>query len=318
MTDVLQIQRILVPVDFSEPSKKAVAYGMSLALELDATLTLAHVVPFPPALAVPFPVEGQHVSDEYMDETRQKLRELIDDEFRSSIQSSFDVRAGDIEDQLLSLAEESSADLIVMGTHGRRRFERWFLGSVTEHILRKMPAPVLTVSHLDTDHDIDKPRPVRMTKVLYATDLSAVAAKGMETAIAFSHRFAADLIVLHVTRQPGGINIPVASAEQRERVREGLYNRLAASLPEKLRHDPRVRLELLEGVPYETILKIADIEHADLIMLNTQSRSGLDRALLGSTAERVIRGAHVPVLSVPSVPASAPAPLLLGSGGVLV
>jgi nucleotide-binding universal stress UspA family protein len=63
--------------------------------------------------------------------------------------------------------------------------------------------------------------------------------------------------------------------------------------------DPRVRTEVRDGVPYEVILAVADREKADLIVLNTSTRAGIDRALLGSTAERVLRAAHVPVLSFP-------------------
>jgi nucleotide-binding universal stress UspA family protein len=70
-------------------------------------------------------------------------------------------------------------------------------------------------------------------------------------------------------------------------------------VPEDARKDPRVRIELREGVPYEVILAFAASDEVDLIVLNTQSRSGIDRALLGSTAERVVRGATVPVLSIP-------------------
>ena len=84
-----------------------------------------------------------------------------------------------------------------------------------------------------------------------------------------------------------------------DKVREGLLGRLETALPDRVRHDPRIRTDLVEGVPYEQILRLADEENADLIILNTESKSGLERALLGSTAERIVRGAKVPVLWVP-------------------
>ena len=61
----------------------------------------------------------------------------------------------------------------------------------------------------------------------------------------------------------------------------------------------RVRLELVQGVPYVRILDMAEKEKLDIIILNTHGKSVIERALVGSTAERVIRGAHIPVLSVP-------------------
>ena len=70
-------------------------------------------------------------------------------------------------------------------------------------------------------------------------------------------------------------------------------------MPELGWNDLRVRTELVEGVPYEKILASADEEKIDMIILNTHGKSFLERALLGSTAERIVRVVHVPVLSVP-------------------
>ena len=300
---MLALRKILVPVDFSDPSKKAISYGLSLALELNATLSLAHIVPYSVPSAYAYPVETHGMTKTEMDQIKTRLRQLVEEEYREAVRSEVIVRAGNIEDELLGIINEETTDLVVMGTHGRRRFERWLLGSVTEHILRKALVPMLTVSHLDSDHEIGEPRPIPLRKLLYATDLLDTSQSAMEMALDLTRKFSAELVVLHVMPELqwayGPESIPLDIEADRDKVRRGLLERLETAVPEPARNDPRIRTELVEGVPYEEILRLADQEKADIIVLNTQSKSGLERALLGSTAERIVRGAHVPVLSVP-------------------
>ena len=137
-----------------------------------------------------------------------------------------------------------------------------------------------------------------------------------------AHRFSADLKVVHVMSTPHptfGIEaVPLESAGGPASVRESLVAQLEASVPENIKADPRVDTELLEGVPYEQILRTAEDGHYDLIVLNTRRRGALERALLGSTAERVVRGAPIPVLSVPPEGAAFQVRTESGGGGVLI
>jgi nucleotide-binding universal stress UspA family protein len=298
-----QFRHIAVPVDFSEASAKALRYGLSLALEMEARLTLAHVIPFAPALAYVYPLEGRQVSDAEIEGVRLKLEELIPTGYRDAVRANFIVKAGDVQDELLSLIAAETPDLVAMGTHGRRRFQRWILGSVTESLLRRARVPILTVARLDDEHRIDKPMPVRLAKIVYATDLSSESVEGVRRALALAEDFSADLVILHAVQNLGWALgsefIPVDPESRTVQAREAAFEYLVNSVPEAARENPKVRIELREGIPYEVILDFAHSENADLIVLNTQSRSGIDRAILGSTAERVVRGARVPVLSVP-------------------
>ena len=299
-----QFERILIPVDFSEASLKALRYGLSLALEMEAALRVAHVMPFAPALAYVYPVEGNEISRKEIEATEEKLRALVLPEYREPVSARFLVKAGDVQDELLKLIEEQEPDLVVMGTHGRRRFERWTLGSVAEYVLRRAEVPLLTVSRLDEEHEIGKPTPVPLSKLLYATDLSSESVEGMRRAIDLASDFSADLLILHVVQNLGWAMgtefIPLDIESRTVKAREAAFEYLVNSVPEQARQDPKVRIEMREGLPYEVILQLAQDEHADMIVLNTQSRSGLERAMLGSTAERVIRGATIPVLSLRS------------------
>src|SRR5690606_20174257 len=133
--------------------------------------------------------------------------------------------------------------------------------------------------------------------------LSSVPDRALEFALALAHEFSAELIVLHALADVGWAygmeHFPLDVATEKAKAREAALRRLGSAVPESARRDPRVRIELREGKAAETILSFAAESKADMIVLNTHRRSGLDRALVGSTAERVVRGAHVPVLSVP-------------------
>jgi nucleotide-binding universal stress UspA family protein len=298
-----KIEKILVPCDFSPASKKALAYGLSMALEAQAALVLVHILPFSSMLAYAYPLEGDRVTRDKLDEIGGRLADLVGEEHRKSVDLRVVSKAGNVHDELLGLIDDERPDLVVMGTHGRRRFQRWVLGSVTEFVLRRTTAPLLTVSRLDSEHELDRSEPVTLDRLLYATDLSASDRDATETALAIAADLSSDLMILHVMHNLGWGHgsefIPFDVEARTVRARDTAFKRLLDSVPEAARSDPRIRIELREGIPYETILEVADTEKVDMILLNTRSRSGLDRALLGSTAERVVRGAHVPVLCLP-------------------
>jgi nucleotide-binding universal stress UspA family protein len=300
---MIGIARILVPVDFSDPSRKAIRYGISLAVEADAKLILAHVVPFYPPVPYAHPFEDRKMSESQAAEIRKKLNEEKGHELEGAVETDCVVRSGDVRDELLGLADEQDVDLIVMGTHGRRRFERWLLGSVTEAVVRRSTVPVLTVSHLDVDHALEEPKPIPVRKILCATDLSSGSVEAIVRSVEWSRELSAEMIILHVVPEVewayGAENVPLNLEVDQHALHEGALKRLRETIPESVQKDPRVRVEVRDGVPYEVILGTADSEEADMIVLTTSSRPGLDRALLGSTAERVLRAAHVPVLSFP-------------------
>jgi nucleotide-binding universal stress UspA family protein len=278
----------MVPVDFSEPSKKAVNYGLSLALEFEARLILAHIVAYD-SLA-------------YLT-AKTRLLELIPADYRERIDFELIVKSGDVRQELLGIVEDREIDLVVMGSRGRSYFERMLLGSVTERMLRKVHVPILTVSHLDPEKELVKPGPVPLHQLLYATDLTDGSEAGLEFSIRLARGLDAQLTVVHVL-QPMDLAllgmettafIPDYVAGIRAEAAERL-NRLVA-----LFSDGRVPIKtiLAEGVPYETINVLAAEQKADLVIINLQGKGRLERALLGATAERVIRTAAVPVLSLP-------------------
>jgi nucleotide-binding universal stress UspA family protein len=272
---MIHIKKIMVPVDFSETSAKAVKYAVSLALEFDATLMLAHIVPS---------------AAEARSEAKLDLSDLIPYQYRECLNFDIMVRAGWIRPEILGLVDEKHVDLVVMGTRDRPYFERVLLGSLTERMLRKVSVPVLTVSDLDPQKEIRKAGRIPLRHILYATDLTHDCETGLEFALRFACAFDARLIVAHVIRTNARLPVDLCAREQ-ERVNRFVRLKSNGRIP--------ITTAIGSGVPSEEINKLSRELGADLIVINLRDKKTCDRILLGSTADRVIRQATVPVLSLP-------------------
>lgn len=134
---------ILVPTDFSRCSERALDYACELAPKLGATI---HVVN---AIGALLPELSIALTDQMIATLRSNntaaLEKLIAPRRALATFGPFKVADGDARDAILQAAKETHADLIVIGTHGRRGFRRALLGSVTENVLRVAPCPVLAV-----------------------------------------------------------------------------------------------------------------------------------------------------------------------------
>jgi len=284
---MIHIHKIMVPVDFSEPSKKAVNYALSLALQFDSRLILAYI--------------GGDLAK--YESSKADLLELIPAECREVLNFEIIVKYGDVRAELIGIIEDRQVDLVVMGTHGRPYFERLLLGSVTDRVLRKVHVPIMTVAHLNPEKEIHKPGAVPLQRILYATDFSNGSEDALQFSVRLAHGFDASLLVAHVI-QPSdamvqGLQAAAYLPTYAEGVRARAEEQLARTVALVSDGSVPVTTALVEGVPYEAINALAEQHQADLIVLNVRSKGVLERAILGTTAERVIRTARVPVLSLP-------------------
>lgn len=138
---MLPIYTILHPTDFSDRSQFAFNLASALARDYGASLVVLHVVPEPALVfsdgIIPPPTEP----------TKEKLRrQLLHVEVADpDVQVSHQLEEGNPASEILRVAQAIGADLIIMGTHGRRGLDRILMGSVAEQVLRKAHCPVLTV-----------------------------------------------------------------------------------------------------------------------------------------------------------------------------
>lgn len=134
---MLSIKRILVPIDWSEPSDCAFHLAASLARDYGARLDVLNVVPLQAVMYGPPP-------ESYYDHLREELCRYKPSDPKTVVQYLW--AEGDPATVILRTAKETDCDAIVMGTHGRSGLNRFLLGSVAEEVLRKAPCLVLTVN----------------------------------------------------------------------------------------------------------------------------------------------------------------------------
>jgi nucleotide-binding universal stress UspA family protein len=139
-------RNILVPIDFSEYSETALDYAIALAAKLDAKVHMLNVIGIP-ALGVPELglALTSTVIDSLVKENQNALDKLADARRSTGRIAGTLLRTGDARDVINHTVEEVGADLIIMGTHGRRGVGRALLGSVAESVVRTAPCPVLTI-----------------------------------------------------------------------------------------------------------------------------------------------------------------------------
>ena len=140
------VHRILVPIDFSDCSRRALAYAVALAERIDADVELLHVWS-PPITWAWAPLDGIALEAGCdAADAAQSLSQWVEEiARRSSVMVRGRIERGDVLHTLLEVAEQERYDLIVLGTHGRSAVSQLLLGSLTRKIVQRAPCPVLTV-----------------------------------------------------------------------------------------------------------------------------------------------------------------------------
>jgi nucleotide-binding universal stress UspA family protein len=298
---MIEIRRILCPVDFSDSSRHALEHAVTLASWYRSEITVFHAYTVSHALPIvphegPLALEPLHLSEAHRAQLQKELQPFTASLNREGTRLSLEIGEGMPTDQIVACARAIPADMIVMGTHGRSGFERLFLGSVTEKVLRKASCPVLTVP----------PRVAGATptfkRILCAVDFSDSSLRGLQYALALSREADARLSVLHALELLPERDTPelgfLTLREYRERLEATARERLTAAIPESAREFLAVDELVTVGKPYREILHLAAERQVELIVLGVRGRSAADLMLFGSTTQHVVRQATCPVLTV--------------------
>lgn len=144
----MEIHRLLYATDYSEASELALPVAVGLARTYDAELVVLHVAErlvdvVPVAAGVP-PIE-MDLEAEPSESARERLEEWAEERLPDDVSSSLELVDGDAAEMIVEVADEQDADIVVLGTQGHSRVERFLIGSVTEKVLRRAHCPVLVV-----------------------------------------------------------------------------------------------------------------------------------------------------------------------------
>jgi nucleotide-binding universal stress UspA family protein len=202
-----------------------------------------------------------------------------------------------VDREVLAQADRLGSDLIVIGTHGRSGFQRLFLGSTAEKVLRKARCPVMTVPPQAPNAMPRGPAP--FTRILCAVDFSTSSSLALDYAMSLAEESGAALMLVHVIEviplyydlsPPAVVDLAAwtnaALVQLREMVPAGVRSRCAVK-------------EVVEtGKPYRRVLALAAESDTDLIVMGVQGRSAADLFFFGSTTHHVVREAGCAVLTL--------------------
>ena len=280
------LRRILCPTDFSEFSDIAFRYALSIAQHYGGKLFVEHVVELwqhPEAAFVPAHYYVEFRSH-LLHKGEEELQRFVKNHVNNGIRPEAVVDHGIAADAILALAEAQEVDLIVMGTHGRRGFDRLMVGSVTERVLRKASCPVLAVHKPSRDFlSLREQDPIRLNRILFCTDFS----ENSRQALSYALSLTADL--LHVLK-----DIPGASIIDEAIALEQLDNLIPPERPKA----GRIRSIVRRGNAYEQIIQFSLETQPDIVIMAVRGHGSLNLAVFGSTTYRVIQLGPCPVLAV--------------------
>jgi nucleotide-binding universal stress UspA family protein len=294
---MIRIAHVLCPVDFSEISQHALDHAAALARWYEARLTLLHVFADLPTMNLP-PVVLEAADRERLISDLQRMATAV----TPDVPVEFVLQqAPSIHEEILAQIRATHADLLVIGTHGRSGFERLFLGSVTEKVIRKATCPALVVP--PRAPDVPAGSPIQFRRILCAVDFSDSSLDALAHAITMAQEADAQLTALHVLEFPpvlaGEPAVPVPDFSRvREAAAEDARRKLHRLIPEQARTYCTVDTAAVEGRAYREILRYATERQSDLIVMGVQGRSALDLLVFGSTTHHVIRASACPVLIV--------------------
>ena len=298
-----KLKRILVPLDFSAGSMKALDYAVSMAKQFHAALDLVHAYPSDEA----WPGAGaRHLlfeSAEAIERLNEKLTGIHREHIPTFPPENCHIRAGRPYEQIINLAREINADLIVLSTRGYSGLKHLLLGSTAERVVRSAPCPVLVVRKR-------KPKSKAASKsfairtILVPVDFSTCSLAGTEYAAFLARKLDATLRLFHAI-YPYTNYVFVERAGARlsglaEAVEETARQELDALKRMDFLQGLSVRIETRPGPAVDEICAAASDPDVDLIVTSSHGRTGMKHALIGSVAEHVVRYAERPVLVVPS------------------
>jgi len=299
------IRKVVLARDFSPSSVPALRQAVQVAQENGASLqvlyaNVLHADPF----------GGTHTSERTDEDIRQRLKEeteeklMLDDVDLDALDISYhverDVAPGPA---ILSFADAQGADLIVLGTHGRRGLRRMLLGSVAEEVVRLAPCPVITVPAHSRQQ-------LPFRSILVPIDFSDHSGETLALAKHMASRHGAKLTLMHVVEDhlpPSFYTGSVFSAQREEAELLEKTRRELASFAERTNGPENVELNFVaeSGHAADRIIQYAAEQEVDVVVLATHGRTGLTRFALGSVAEKVLRNVSCPVFTRKAYPDAA-------------
>lgn len=295
---------VLLATDRSRQSTHAARMAVMLADMLGTELHLVHVGPMPeeyidPRISVPEPEFWNMIRGRAEEEAIPKLNEQVQKIREADGEvSGAHVRVGLPDAEIVGLAEELSAELVVLGSRGLGPLKRALMGSVSDSVVRHAHCPVLVVRGNGRERNFLPGR------ILLATDGSEEANAATRAAVDIANATGSELHILFALFVDETLPYPHPYARERweasvERAKHGAREFVDEQAERIEAEGGKVKdAHLAFGTPEQEIVKLGEELDAGLIVVGSRGLGGIRRALLGSISDSIVRHAHCPVLVV--------------------
>lgn len=298
-----KVNSILCAIDFSKFSQPVLDYGTGLAQGFDTDVTVFHALNIP---RIPLPDDaicapGTDEADQ-IENARRRITRLVGNRpinWRAVIRSGDPVEAIDV------YARDKDIGIVVAASYGLSGWKRFLGGAIVEALARTLSRPLLVVraARASKPHKARSADDFSLQNILVACDLSAAADKLNLFAAAFACSFDTRLHFAYTVETPVEEDRDVSAAgpytEVQQALKDHLHERLVSRLPEPIRHGSRYTAVVLQGNPADSLMDYAAVNAVDLIIVGVRPRHGLQKLLIGSTTETLLRHAPCDVLTVP-------------------
>ncbi len=296
------VHRILVPTDFSSNAECSVRYALAFAKNTGASIDFIHVleplcdrVIYDIALDE---VNAEHVSQLACEVSKRRLDELALRATAMGIPAKTFLESGSAIDEIVDVAKKRGSALIILASHGHSGFDALVFGSTSEKLIRLSPVPVLVIKHPEYEFVQQGSVDIHLSKVLCPIDFSDFSKRVLPLAVTICRKYNATLILAHVVEPhievtPFLPELSMSQVESQESTVHAHLEKVANGI-----EDCDVERVVLEGSVHRELIGLIDAEGIGLVIMATHGRGGIAHAVFGSTAEKMIRSAPCPVLTL--------------------
>ena len=290
------MRNILFATDFSDSARHALRYALALAKREGGALHFLHVME-PERNTAPG-IERPDAPANAVDQVRAALDELAEQANGLGVSVECHVRHGKPWREIVDEAQESGVDLVLIASHGHGGFEHVVFGGTCERVVRLSRVPVLTIK--DPEHEFvqEGSTKVHLQRVLCPYDFSDYSKLALPAAAVLCRSFDATLVLAHVMYPYlefpnfSGENMSPPLIMPAHPAREAL-TKVAAGI-----EGVRTEVQVFTGVPHRELKGFMEDSAVDLVVMATHGHTGIAHMLLGSVAEKILRTAPCPVLTV--------------------
>ncbi|MFZ0612238.1 MAG: universal stress protein [Desulfobacterales bacterium] len=299
----LDVNTILCAIDFSRFSTAVLDYAAGIARAFGARVAVFHALNVPrtrlPDEAVCAP--GADAAEQ-VENARRRITDLVADRL---IDWHAVIRAGDPVEAIEVYLRDHDIGIVMAASYRLSGWKRLLGGTIVEALARSLTRPLLVVQAKrdSAPHKMPSEAGVAVQNILVACDLTAGTDKLFACSAAFGRGFGSRLHFAHTIETPVAENPPETAAgpytEVQQTLKDHLHRRLVHRLPEYICRNDAFTTVVLQGNPADSLMDYAAANAIDLIVVGVRPRHGLQKLLIGSTTETLLRHAPCEVLTVP-------------------